>query len=199
MIMAAALCTALATGCGSFKRVSSENDRLRARVMELQQQNLDFTNRTAELEARLLRAVNNSDVAQDVRDATPHVATLSIDAISHVRDDNGDGRPDTLMLYVTPSDGLGRFVQMVGDLSVHTAMLPTDSDAVTIGRIRLGPRELRDAYRSTFLGTHYTITMPISVPDDSHPTGFTVKAEFLDGYDGRRVTDQRELSLVLDP
>ncbi len=41
--------------------------------------------------------------------------------------------------------------------------------------------------------------MPISVPDSLHPTGCTVKAEFLDGYDGRRVTDQREIQLVLDP
>ncbi len=199
MVMAAALCAALASGCGSFKRVSHENDRLRALVMDLQQENEDLTNLTAELEARLLRAGNDSGVAPDVRDATPHVATISIDAISHVLDDDGDGRPDTLVLYVTPSDGLGRFVQMVGDLSVHMAMLPTDSDAVSIGRIRLGPRELRAAYRSTFLGTHYTITMPISIPGELHATGCTVRAEFLDGYDGRRVTDQRELSLVLDP
>ncbi len=167
--------------------------------MELEQQNRDLTNRTAELEAQRLRAGNDSGVAQDVRDATPHVAAISIDAISHVLDKDGDGRPETLVLYVTPSDGLGRFVQMVGDLSVHTAVLPTDSDAVSIGRIRLGPSELRDAYRSTFLGTHYTITMPISIPGEPHPTECTVKAEFLDGYDGRRVTDQREIKLVLDP
>ncbi len=199
MVMAAALSVALTTGCGSFKRVSRENDRLRARVMELQQQNEDLTNRTAELEAQILRTGDAGGVARDVRDATPHVVDISIDAISHVLDENGDGRPDTLVLYVTPSDGLGRFVQMVGDLSVHTAMLPPDSDAVSIGRIRLGPRELRDAYRSTFLGTHYTITMPISVSDSPHPTECTVKAEFLDGYDGRRVTDQRQIQLVLDP
>ncbi len=199
MVMATALSLALTTGCGSFKRVSRENDRLRTQAMELQQQNRDLTNRTAELEAQILRASDDGGVAQDVRDATPHVAAISIDAISHVLDEDGDGRPDTLVVYVTPSDGRGRFVQMVGDLSVHTAMLPTDSDAISIGRIRLGPRELRDAYRSTFLGTHYTITMPISVPDSPHPTGCTVKAEFLDGYDGRRVTDQREIQLVLDP
>lgn len=199
MVMVTALSLALTTGCGSFKRVSRENDRLRTQAMELQQQNRDLTNRTAELEAQILRASDDDGVAQDVRDATPHVAAISIDAISHVLDENGDGRPDTLVVYVTPSDGRGRFVQMVGDLSVHMAMLPTDSDAVSIGRIRLGPSELRDAYRSTFLGTHYTITMPISVPDSPHRTGCTVKAEFLDGYDGRRVSDQREIQLGLDP
>ncbi len=199
MVMATALSLALTTGCGSFKRVSRENDRLRTQVMELQQQNRDLTNRTAELDAQLLRAGDTGGVAQEVLNATPHVAAISIDAISHALDQNGDGRPDTLVLYVTPSDGLGRFVQMVGDLSVHTAMLPPDSDAVSIGRIRLGPRELRNAYRSTFLGTHYTITMPISVSDSPLPTECTVKAEFLDGYDGRRVTDQREIKLVLDP
>ena len=197
--MTAALSVALTTGCGSVKRVSRENDRLRSQVMELQQQNLDFTNRTAELEAQLLRAGNHSGVARDIRDATPHVAALSIDAISHAVDGNGDGRPDTMVIYVSPSDGLGRFVQMVGDLSVHTAVLPMDSDAVSIGRKRMGPGELRDAYRSTFLGTHYTITMPISVPDELRPTTCTVKVEFLDGYDGRRVTGQREITLVLDP
>ena len=85
---------------------------------------------------------------------------------------------------------------MVGALSVHAATLPADGDAVTLGRITLGPRELRNAYRSTFLGTHYTVEVPITIALGATQTECTVKVEFIDGRDGRTVTAQLPVNLA---
>ncbi|TDJ58985.1 MAG: hypothetical protein E2O40_00810 [Planctomycetota bacterium] len=83
----------------------------------------------------------------------------------------------------------------MGSLSVHAATLPADSDAITLGRVTLGPLQLRDAYRSTFLGTHYTIDVPIRIPDPATQTRCTVKVEFIDGRSGLTVTSQLPVDL----
>jgi len=195
-LITAALTLAIATGCGSAKRVSSENDRLRAEVLDLQDENVSLVSQVEELRGQLDRATGQTPVPRAVLAATPHVASLSIDSLSHTVDTDDDGRPDSLTVYVSPSDGLGRLVQMVGDLSIHVALLPADGDAVTMGRVSLGPQELRDAYHSTWLGTHYTIAVPITFPRGvTAATGCTVRAEFVDGYSGRRVTSQQSLDL----
>ncbi len=195
MLTAATLVAVLTAGCGSFKKVSEENDRLRALVMELQDENRALAGRAGELEGQVQRLTRDLPIPQEVRDATPHVTDISIASVSHATDTDGDGRPDTLVVYVEPTDGRGRFVQLVGALSVHAATLPADGDAITLGRVTLGPRELRDAYRSTFLGTHYTIDVPITIAAGATQTECTVQVEFVDGRDGRTVTTQLPLDL----
>jgi hypothetical protein len=186
---------ALLAGCGSFKKVSEENDRLRARVIELEVENQQLTGRAAELDGQLQRVTNDLPVPREVLDATPYVAAISIASVSHAADTDGDGVSDTLVIYVEPTDGRGRFVQMVGELSVHAATLPGDNDAITLGRVTLGPGELRNAYRSSFLGTHYTVEVPITIADPATQTPCTVKVEFIDGHSGRTVTGQLPLDL----
>ncbi len=137
LLTAAMLVTATAAGCGSFKKVSEENDRLRTRLHELEDENQALARRTAELDGQLQRLVRDLPVSQAVRDATPHIVELSIASVSHATDTDGDGRADRLTVYIAPSDGRGRFVQLVGDLSVHAAALPADGDAVTLGRVNL--------------------------------------------------------------
>ena len=197
MVTAATLVAVLTAGCGSFKKVSEENDRLRARVMELEDENRELTGRSAELNGQVRRLTRDLPIPQEIRDATPHVADLSIATVSHATDTDNDGRPDTLLVYIEPTDGRGRFVQMVGTLSVHAATLPAGGDAITLGRVTLGPPELRDAYRSTFLGTHYTVEVPITIADPATQTVCTVSVEFVEGYTGRRVTTQQALDLKL--
>ena len=195
LLAAATLVAVLTAGCGSFKKVSEENDRLRARLLELEDENRELAGRAAELDGQLQRLTRDLPIPQEVRDATPHVAEISIASVSHATDTDGDGRPDTLIVYVEPTDGRGRFVQMVGELSVHAATLPADGDAITLGRITLGPRELRDAYRSTFLGTHYTVDVPITIADPAMQTQCTIKVEFVDGRNGRTGTAQAPVDL----
>ncbi len=195
LLTAATLAAVFTAGCGSFKKVSEENDRLRARLIEVEDENRELAGRGAELEGQLQRLTRDLPIPQEVRDATPHVADISIASVSHATDTDGDGRPDTLTVYVESMDGRGRFVQMVGELSVHAATLPADGDAITLGRVTLGPRELRDAYRSTFLGTHYTVNVPITIAPGATQTQCTVKVEFVDGHDGRSVTGQLPVDL----
>ena len=191
-----ALLTTLAiAGCGGGKRVGAENDRLRSELLDLRDQVDDVEQRNRELEAQLAEALaaRPDSLPPEVSRNTPRVASIEIGRLSHATDDGGNGVADTLLLYVKPTDGWGRFVQLAGELSAHAAVLPADTDATTIGRIRLGPAAVRDAYRSTMLGTHYTISVPIEIAGVDQ-TECLARVEFIDGHTGKRF----EASLGID-
>ncbi len=185
----------LLAACSSGKRISAENDRLRQKVLDLEKQTALLSGENAELKARLAEADTGNPVAQEVRDATPRVSSISIDRLSHAGDTNGDGRPDVLTVYVSPADGRGRFTQLVGTLSAHAACLPEQSDAITIGRLSLGPAEVREAYRSAFTGTHYTLEVPLSLDAAPEADQCTVRVVYRDGYTGEELVAERAVKL----
>ena len=64
---------------------------------------------TIRKDGQLQRLTRDLPIPQEVRDATPHVTDISIASVSHATDTDDDGRPDTLTVYVEPTDGRGRF------------------------------------------------------------------------------------------
>ncbi len=191
------LAALLATGCSSADRIARENDRLRELVAGLERDVARLEDQNRQLAARLEGVLAApEEISPEVAAATPHLSQISIGKLSHASDENGDGRPDTLLIYVSPQDERGRFVQIVGDLSVHAAMLPADADAITIGRVTLGPTEVREAYRSTLLGTHYTVTLPIDLAQDVKlPDDCSVQVVFHDGRSGLEHRAEKPIAL----
>jgi len=184
----------LLAGCG--KKASRQNDLLRARVMDLETQVQELTDRNQELAAALTQVETPpGEPPEVVRAATPHVVRVEIDRLSHALDEDGDGQVEALKIFVKPADGMGRFVQLAGWLSVHAADLPPGAEARTLGRITLDPTEVRQAYRAGFLGTHYTVTLPLTLPADRPEGPCTVRVIYEDGRSRRRVSDEREIDL----
>ena len=206
-------------GCGvSNSVVATENDRLRAQVMEFEKQVKTLESRNAELQTQLeAQARVPSSIPREIAENTPHVTGISINRLSQARDSDGDGRLDSIILYLEPADGLGRFLQIVGSVSMHAAILPPDGPAQTIGQTTLGPAELRDAYRSAFTGQYYSLELPIEPPPlptarplppasgaatapansaASDPaTQCTIRIEYVDGYTGQRFAAERVIDL----
>ncbi len=189
---------ALLGGCSANPaKLAAENDRLRAELLDLRKQVDGLRRRNTELQADLGRfSADPEALPPEIRANTPHVAEITIGRLSHVRDEDDDGRPDTLVVYVKPVDGLGRAVQLVGHLSVNAALLPADADAITIGRVQLDPAELRRAYRSAIMGAaHYTVTLPIDLPAGAKEDKCLVRVSYDDGRTRLRHTDEKGVSL----
>ncbi|MHC4414272.1 MAG: bZIP transcription factor [Planctomycetota bacterium] len=194
--MATALAAALVSGCAGSRRVAQENNRLRELRIELEKENARLEGRIAELEAELRTAAPGSpSVSTEILANTPHVVGINVGWLSHARDTDGDGRPDTLVVYVKPTDGLGRFVQMVGHLDVHAAVLTADAGVITLGATSLDPGELRRAYRPSLLGASYTVTVPIAVADTLAERECTVHVAYTDGHTSRRQSVSRSIDL----
>lgn len=198
-LLPGALAALLATGCSSTDRIARENDRLREQVSGLERDVARLEDQNRQLAARLEEALAApSPIAPEVAAAVPRAARISIGKLSHTSDESGDGTPDTLTVYVDAEDDRGRFVQIAGDLSVHAAVLPAGADAITIGRVTLGPAQVREAYRSTLLGTHYTLTVPIDVGAITPAPGdCSVRVVFHDGVTG--LEHRAEKSIVIMP
>jgi hypothetical protein len=193
---AAIVATAALIGCGR-RDFANENDVLRARVLELETQTAALERRIVELEAELAaQTIPPASLAPEIAANTPQVADISIDRLSHFQDDDEDGTIDALIVYIVPADGRDRFVQLVGRLSLHAALLPMDDEPQTIARVDLSPGAVRDAYRSSFMGTHYTIDAPVSLPADAAAfDACDVRVTYEDGRTGRRLEAHRAISL----
>ena len=135
----------------------------------------------------------------DVRSGEVHQATFSAKS-ERAPQWSPDGRTlaflssrgGEMQLYVQPVDGLGRFVQLVGHLTVHVGVLPATGDARTLGHVDLSPAELRDAYRSGITGTHYTIEIPLEDPGAAGSV-CDARVHYVDGRTGRRFEAHRSI------
>jgi len=208
------LCTLFNSACtvgGSDKSLSQQNDELRARLLDLTNQLDAAQQQSNELRRQIeaLAAATQSAGAPssaELIQATPRVTVLTIGDKSHAVDEDRDGIADHLNLYIHAEDGLGRFIQLVGDLSILAALLDQQSGASTIGQVQLTPMQVRDAYRSSFTGTHYTISVPITLPATAAHSrataarwSATVRAVFRDGTTGAELAAERPIGLAVTP
>lgn len=189
-------------GCRSNDR-AREADALRRRVRVLESERDHLSRRVTELEHVLTAGAGRVHLNEaEILANTPSVAEITIGRLSHARDDDGDGRADRLIVYVSPVDSLGRFVQVTGTVSLHAGVLPADGPARTLARAAFDPGEVRGAYRSSFTGTHYTFELPINHDDgpvqdeEAAPLrDVLLRVELVDGLSGGVFTADRTVSL----
>jgi hypothetical protein len=194
-LMLVTIVVGASAGCRSDFR--NQNDILRERVMELEDEVATLERRHRELEAELARIAGApGSLPAEIRSNIPNLAEISIDRLSHAVDSDDDGRADRLRVYVDAVDGRGRFLQLVGPMSVHAAVLPAEAESTTIGQQTFTPDAVREAYRSGFTGTHYTFELPIERPAAAEAvTSATVRVEHVDGRTGKRYGAQRAIEL----
>lgn len=198
-----------------------QNVELAAKVESLEQQLSEARTAMATAQARHLAVapVASADggsggaaaqpLSAEAVEATPHLAGIGIASSSHTdRPIRGDGC--VARIYLTPVDGLGRFIQVVGTASVTLYWSPPGCQAEVISCHEVGPLALRDAYRSGFGGSHYTLEWPIELPAAGGGEGpdiplasrwacggpVEVKVEFIDAYSGRVFTARRALAAM---
>jgi hypothetical protein len=197
------LSIALLGGCRWPADVARENVRLRHQVVELENEVEAARRERAELEATIEQmSVAADPAARGLPQARPAVVELAIGGLSHFRDTSGNLLPDTLVLYVTPRDGRGRFTQVVGEFTVQASVSEAEqAPPLVIGERRFTTPEVRDAYRSGFLGTHYTLEVQISLPSNSDPAWLRdrragVTVWFHDPDTGRTIEQLRVIPLL---
>jgi hypothetical protein len=67
---------------------------------------------------------------------------------------------------------------------------------VPAGSVTIGPKALRDAYRSGFLGTHYTIELPLKWDGAEVARAASVSVEFTDAFTGKSYPSQGTVPVV---
>ncbi len=188
-------------GCQSDYR--TVNDELRAQLMELEREVIRLVRENQELQGQVRRATATEALPEGAAAQIPQVAELVFARFSHARDTTGDGLPDELRIYLHTLDGRGKFVQATGELTLDALLLPTDPsvEPIPIGHVSLDAQSLRESLRSGFTGMHYTVRVPLTLPDDasdftsSGPVRMFVRAALIDVVTGLQHTADRTLDV----
>lgn len=171
-------------GCQARTLGPSPNDALRDENRALRESNAELTARTHELETRLA-AVEAEKAAggvdPEVVANTPAAQRLELKSGSVVEPVPGQPGRGIARVWLEPVDGRGRFVQVTGWLEVAITALPVSGPAIPIGSARLGPTEVREAYRSGFMGTHYAVEVPVDLAAAGASPNFAISATFTEG------------------
>lgn len=165
------------SACGRARILSpSPADELRVEVRDLREQVEALERRNAELERSLsaeVRAEAGGDA--DAEAARPRLVAIELGSASGVRRDRQDPRRGTLVVYLETLDGRGRFLQATGRATVKAVSVEVDSPPRTLGERSYSPVEFRDAWRSGFMGTHYTLEVPVDIPDGARECAVLVE------------------------
>ena len=193
------LAVVLAAGCAGRGISPEQADQMRRQIQSLEEENRQLLAQRDELRLQLESHAwqdqsSVTELSPEAIEAIPQVVSLRVGRLSHLEDRSGDGRPDLARVYVQPQDGRGRFVQLVGEMTIRLTLLDASEPVRELGSLRLGPAELRERYRSGVLGTHYSVECDLQWPQQPTNNQCTVIAQFIDARTGRRlVTPSSEL------
>ena len=186
-------------GCNPTVFTPNQNDALRRQVRDLEEQVNAAKAKQVELEQQLVQSAKSaeekSSIDPAILAATPHVASVQIGGssgflASKVGVETGGC---TARIYLEPSDGLGRFLQIVGSVQISVFDLKAGGKSQTLGTAEFSPSQVRDAWRGGILGSHYTFESPLAGSDWNCQGSVTAKLEFLDGTTGKIFTAERQL------
>lgn len=139
--------------CGP-RNYKNDNDALRRERVDLVERVEQLEGEISELRIKLAeeRRVREGLVGEDVLSAIPRVTSISLGRLSGV---NRDGE---LSVYISPKDGRGRFVQVVGTLSVRATHVPeagSDRTPSVLVEDVLPPTGVRESYHDGITGLAY--------------------------------------------
>lgn len=165
-----------------LRRVTAERNELRGKLDEL----------TAKLEA-----VDGVPAAVII-DSMPRCAGIRIDRLSGFFDRDGEPGFEGVDVYLIPIDARDRFVQISGTLQVSVVVYPPPGEEVqprTLVSRTVPPSEIREAYRSTLLSTHYSVRLELDPPVHSIEGTALLVVQFRDILTGQTHSAERRLRL----
>lgn len=175
--MVGGLAALLAAGIGCRSDFSTPDDALRRRVLEQDQQiatlQTDLTLRKRQIaglqaELAVYAAGDHPTTALPEGVEVPRFAGLEADSYSGLADDDGDGLPEVVRLFVDPVDQLGRMLPVAGTLTARVVRLGEQEPGTVVAEQRYEPPAWDGQYRDGFTGPYYVVEVPL--PDEVRPS-----------------------------
>ena len=197
---AVAWCCIALPGCSATLVPPDGLTDARVQAVELQRRVKELEGTTAELQAQLAAAQEQLAQAnavgatdREVAEATPRMVTLAfaggsaewapVPAAAVTSGGCEPSRHALVRVAVEPRDGLGRVLQVAGRCEVTVAIVDPAGKVFELGHRAIAPGELRAAWRAAFMGTHYSLEIPVLVPASAPPkVAWTVAVSCTDGW-----------------
>jgi hypothetical protein len=195
----------LLCGCrfGGVRSVEAENDRLRQELADRDKTVASQQGEISELKVKLAEASRGQTTPAEALDALPRVTSIEISNLSGFEPVDPGVPATAVEVWFETQDGRGRFVQAVGTATVAALQLPpavgsgSNPEPERIASATLAPAQLRDAYRSSFTGTHYAAELKLDKPVERGPgrtPSLVIRIEFKDAITGEVLKAERVIS-----
>ena len=187
------------TGCrfgGDGKSFANENDELRAENLRLARAVEDFEGRARLLETELktLREDRRGDAPLEGA-VVPVLSDLKFARYTGPIDSDDDGRDDRVMLYLQPTDQLGRTRIVAARLNVQAVALQAGQAPRVIADRTYEPPEFDAAWRTGLTGDHYSVQLDL--PGDLPPELETITVQLTLTEAGTGIVREAQESFVL--
>ena len=106
-------------------------------------------------------------------------------------DKNDDGKKETLIVYLQPTDAEGDAIKAVGTAEVQLWDLNKTNNKALLGQWKVGPDELKNLWFETFLSIYYRLTFDVADIVENMEEPPTVKITFTDYLTGKVFNDQK--------
>ncbi len=143
-----------------IRELREENRELRREVEQLQANIERRLEHIEALEQQLAQTGGTSSAEQLARQ--PRFTSVRFDRYSGFLDTNRDGVDDTLRLYVLTLDQEGRFLPVSATAVVQVAAVRPGQEPVVLLERTFDVDAFAAAYRTGFLGTHYTLELSLA-------------------------------------
>ena len=173
-------------------RIQDLEDKIRTQGELLSMKDAQLADQAQELR-RLRKAPSGAPLESLV-----HVERIEIDRLSGGFDDDKDGRPDGIRIYLRPYDQFGGYLRAAGRVHVKLLDLNAPVQNQLVGEAKWENSELTDLWYGALLSSsHYTLTVPWRNPQ-SPPVGRTITAlvTFTELLSNRVFDDQRAIDVL---
>lgn len=157
------LLVSLSTGCRVTVLSPTSEDSVRDRNATLQDENETLKRENEGLKVRVSEAENElTPQAIELSEATPRLISMMIQDSSLVESQDDETGASQLTLRMAPSDDRGRFLQVVGALSVTVVGVSAGEEPILLARHTFSPSEVRDAWRGGMMGSGYVFEVSLT-------------------------------------
>ena len=193
-IVAGACLFAQLVACGSTS-VSDENARLRRQNLELNEKvkalEGEILGRDGQIAALQAKIKSPGPAVEGVKASDfPVVSKLAFGGYSGAFDSDGDGRIDTVRVYLHTLDQNGRFYPAVGKAVLQVVRLDADQPPKQLARKAFDAKAFSNAYVSGFTGTHFTLEVKLEPALARDMSEITIQVTYTDAATGAALNQQ---------
>jgi|GEM_PF-2019777 len=177
---------------GRLSTIQELQDKVQAQQQQLLMKDAQLKRQAVEI--RELRARPTQIPLDDL----VHLEKVDIDTLSGGYDENRDGRPDGIRVYLRLYDQFNGRMRATGAVEVRLLDLSQPAERQVVGQVKLDKDQLNDCWYGALLSSeHYTISVPWKDASNSPLSQpITVLVSFSDLLSGRTYDAQRVVNVV---
>lgn len=191
-ILISVFCILGTSGCNS----ANEKAKMLDEIEQLKSQNKDLTEQVENTESRNKQLKDQVKVLttlpEDIRaESLYNLESIKIGRYTDFFDKDHNGKKETLIVYIQPSDDQGDKIKASGTVEVELWDLNKPDGHAMLSQWKVEPEELKKCWFATLITINYRLTFDITdiVEDIYKP--LTVKVKFTDYLSGKTFEDQK--------